>query len=516
MKQSCPSCGTVIEIDEREFKGGDIVVRNCPLCDCAVEFMIPSLEKKNVVIGQKEEKERVIKRDQAAQKRIEELEKKIQDIEQQNDDKKNKNKKTIWPYFLFVGFLFVGIACVVLTLDSNERREKQSEEDRFYNTCKSASDYREYLNRYPEGQYSIFAANQIKKYEDDSIRELLDREGLEQFAYDECYSAAKCRSYLQKYPSGKYVTEVRDRLGRFVQDSINKAMEEESMRNGEIFDDEADADSKAGRLNVIVNGLAFDMIYVRGGSFKMGASQYDDNADDDEFPAHYVSVRDYYMGETEVTQAIWESVMGSNPSKFRGGDLPVEQVSWDDCQIFIRKLNNLLESELGGMHFALPSEAEWEYAARAGSNAALYNDEDLEIWSKNNAPNLGKYAWYSGNCGQDYRTSEGCDVAHGFDITKWPEKQYDDNIGGTHPVGKKQPNAWGFYDMLGNVWEWCDDWYHPYSSSDYDVRGSIVGTSRVFRGASWCNGAKMCRLSNRGSYTPDRKSSGHGIRLVLH
>ena len=262
-----------------------------------------------------------------------------------------------------------------------------------------------------------------------------------------------------------------------------------------------------------VNGVSFTMKLVEGGTFQMGAtSEQGSEADSDEEPVHNVTLSSYYMGETEVTQALWKAVMGNNPSNFKGDNLPVEQVSWNDCQEFIRKLN-----QKTGKNFRLPTEAEWEYAARGGAKTSLYNGENIIIRGKNNSPNLDALAWYGGNCGRNYTRGEGCDVSNGYDISGWDEKQYSDSKGGTHPVKKKQPNAYGLYDMLGNVWEWCNDWYgsdYYGKSSSVNPQGPSSGSNRVLRGGSWNNRARNCRVSYR-SYNPGNKRNNYGFRLAL-
>ena len=225
----------------------------------------------------------------------------------------------------------------------------------------------------------------------------------------------------------------------------------------------------------VKDGISIDMVRVEAGTFTMGATAEMEDPYGDEKPTHQVTLtNDYYMGKYEVTQALWQAVMNSNPSYFKGDNLPVEQVSWDDCQEFLSKLNSIT-----GKTFRLPTEAEWEYAARGGKKSRGYQ------YSGSN--NLSDVAWYFDNSGSK-----------------------------THAVGTKQPNELGIYDMSGNVWEWCQDWYETYSSSSQvNPTGANSGSCRVVRGVSWYNNARDCRLSLRGSNTPDFRSSNLGLRLVL-
>ena len=228
-----------------------------------------------------------------------------------------------------------------------------------------------------------------------------------------------------------------------------------------------------GSQTFTVNGVKFTMVPVEGGTFTMGAtSEQGSDALEGEYPAHQVTLSDYYIGQTEVTQALWKAVMGSNPSDSKGDNLPVEQVSWDDCQVFIQKLN-----QLTGKQFRLPTESEWEYAARGGRKSRGYKyagDNDI-----------GLVAWYEDNSGNE-----------------------------THPVATKQANELGVYDMNGNVWEWCSDWYDGYQlSSQSDPQGPSSGSDRVGRGGSFFFDARYCRVSNREYYTPDFRTFDLGLRL---
>ncbi|MBO6052032.1 MAG: SUMF1/EgtB/PvdO family nonheme iron enzyme [Bacteroidales bacterium] len=223
-----------------------------------------------------------------------------------------------------------------------------------------------------------------------------------------------------------------------------------------------------------VNGISFKLVYVQGGTFTMGCtSSQGGDCFDGEKPSHSVTLSDFWIGETEVTQALWKAVMGNNPSNFKGDNLPVENVSWNDCQNFVRNLN-----ELTGNTFRLPTEAEWEYSASGGNKNRGY-----------------KYA--SGNSIED---------------VAW----YTDNSGSaTHSVKGKRANELGLYDMTGNVWEWCEDWYESYSSSSQtNPRSHSTGSNRVYRGGSWSNNAWNCRVSYRHGNSPGYRSSNLGFRLA--
>lgn len=232
--------------------------------------------------------------------------------------------------------------------------------------------------------------------------------------------------------------------------------------------------SVGGTLEFNVNGVKFVMVPVEGGTFMMGATaEQGSDVYDDEKPSHSVTLSSYYIGQTEVTQELWTAVMGSNPSRFTGTNLPVERVTWNNCQTFITKLNSAT-----GKRFRLPTEAEWEYAARGGNKSRGYK------YSGSN--DVGSVAWYDVNSG-----------------------------GKTHPVATKSPNELGIYDMSGNVYEWCQDWYGSYSSSaQTNPEGAASGSYRVCRGGSWIFNAKICRSSDRYNSTPSFKSSDLGLRLV--
>ena len=236
------------------------------------------------------------------------------------------------------------------------------------------------------------------------------------------------------------------------------------------------AQSESQNRLIQVGNVQFEMVHVEGGTFRMGATEEQgEDAFDDENPVHRVTLSSYLIGKHEVTQALWEAVMGSNPScNKQGGDYPVEHVSWFDCQEFVKKLNART-----GMKFRMPTEAEWEYAARGGNRSKGY-----------------KYA------GSD-----------NLDEVGW----YDENSGGhTHPVGEKKPNELGLYDMSGNVCEWCEDWYGDYTDeAQTNPAGSQSGIYRVLRGGRRWFDASYYRVSCRNINVPGYRFDVNGLRLVL-
>lgn len=231
-------------------------------------------------------------------------------------------------------------------------------------------------------------------------------------------------------------------------------------------------------LTFTVNGESFNMIRVNGGSYNMGATSECDQGEAKwwEKPVHRVTLDNYYIGETEVTQALWEAIMGSNPSQNRvGRNYPVNCVSWDDCVEFCQVL-----SQKTGKRFRLPTEAEWEFAARGGNKSNHYK------YSGSNY--LHEVAWCLDN---------------------------SDSI--SHPVKTKKPNELGIYDMTGNAWEWCSDyWCENYSDySQYNPQGPSTGEYRVHRGGGWLNLPKSCRISYRYYAKQGRRNDYRGLRLAM-
>ena len=237
-------------------------------------------------------------------------------------------------------------------------------------------------------------------------------------------------------------------------------------------------------ITISVKGVSFKMVRVQGGTFTMGAtSEQGSDAESDEKPTHQVTLSTYMIGETEVTQALWQAVMGNNPSYFTGDSFrPVEKVSWNDCQEFIRKLNSMT-----GKTFRLPTEAEWEFAVRGGNKS--------RHTKYSGGASIDAVAWYWENAGAKGESSP-------------------DN--GTHPVAKKSPNELGLYDMTGNVREWCQDWYGDYSSSaQTNPKGASSGSLRVNRGGRWVSYAGGCRVSYRDGSSPGNRNDDLGLRLAL-
>jgi formylglycine-generating enzyme required for sulfatase activity len=239
---------------------------------------------------------------------------------------------------------------------------------------------------------------------------------------------------------------------------------------------QVDTARKIGRPVILSNAIGMKFVLIPAGNFKMGSRS--SLAAGDEHPSHRVRIsRPFYLQTTEVTQDQWFAVMGNNPSYFKGhGDRPVERVSYQDALEFIRRLNR----REGTTRYRLPTEAEWEYACRAGT-ATDYSFGD-------SSAGLNDYGWSNGN-----------------------------SYGTTHPVGKKRPNPWGLYDMHGNVWEWCSDWYakdYYKKSPSTDPKGPASGGYRVLRGGAWYLDAGFLRSANRGGNIPSSRSRANGFRVV--
>jgi formylglycine-generating enzyme required for sulfatase activity len=307
----------------------------------------------------------------------------------------------------------------------------------FWNSIKDSKnpeDFRSYLKKYPKGEFVDLARNRLSSLEESAS---WDRVKDSTSPYD-------FREFMKKHPAGQFIGLAANRL---------KTLEEAMTRRH-------------------TNKAGIEFVLIPAGSFMMGST----NGDADERPVHKVTIEyPFYMGKYEVTQAQWQAVMGNNPSHFKDCDnCPVEQVSWDDAQGFIRKLNQMND----GYRYRLPTEAEWEYACRAGTTGDY------------GAGNLSEMAWHFENSGSK-----------------------------THAVGSKQPNAWSLADMHGNVWEWCEDWYHQtYSGAPTDGTAWLSGgeqrAARVRRGGSWYHYATYLRSANRGWGILDSDLDAVGFRVV--
>ena len=241
------------------------------------------------------------------------------------------------------------------------------------------------------------------------------------------------------------------------------------------------------------SGLIFDpddFVLIEGDTFEMGCTGEQKNCGDDEKPVHQVTLSDFYIGKYEVTQRQWRMVMGSDPSYFKNcDDCPVEQVSWDDVQEFLKKLNQSLLA--GQKPYRLPTEAEWEYAARGGGKAVLF--------------------------GNGKNVADPAEMNFDGDWNPRPYSIVGVDRGRTTPVGSFPANPLGLYDMTGNVWEWCSDWYgsdYYASSPQTNPTGPASGSSRVVRGGSWSNYPQGCRVAYRVNDTPGDRSSDIGFRLA--
>lgn len=264
-------------------------------------------------------------------------------------------------------------------------------------------------------------------------------------------------------------TEYVDEINRLKQEK--RKIEEDTNAIVNVLD------SSNKRRQFTVNNIPLGMIQVEGGKFKMGAiSRQRVDAFNRELPVREVTLSTYYIAETPITQELWQAVMGNNPSYFNS-DMknPVEQVSWEDCQIFIQKLN-----QLTGKNFRLPTEAEWEFAARGGINSLGYK------YSGSNQ--IKEVAW----------------------------QQVPNEEGKTYPVALKRPNELGVYDMSGNVWEWCNDWYGAYTNDELvNPQGAQTGDVRVCRGGCWHSHERYCCVFFRSFRAQHEKTNYIGLRLVM-
>ncbi|HEY2973251.1 MAG TPA: formylglycine-generating enzyme family protein [Pyrinomonadaceae bacterium] len=281
------------------------------------------------------------------------------------------------------------------------------------------------------------------------------------------------KRYLDKYHRGKFAASARNRLRALEEAARKDATRKEGAKPNEEKQPLITTRNPPPAGTIAKNWLGMELVYLWPESFTMGSN----NGSGDEKPVHPVTIKEgFYMGRYEVTQAEWYQIMGNSPSFFNGDRLPVEQVSWDDVRSFLNILNQQARARQDEFEYRLPTEAEWEYACRAGTTGDYAGDVD-------------KMAWHAHNSGNQ-----------------------------SHPVGKQQPNAFGLYDMHGNVREWCEDWYHGnYVGAPTDGSAWLSGGEqeyRVLRGGSWYSLAVNLRSAIRYGNTPDLHGNDIGFRVV--
>ena len=361
------------------------------------------------------------------------------------------NKRLLYGVF---GGLLAAVAvvlCILWGISSSEKRElAESDQTQYLSLITSADSLSKVGSSLPEAMALYDSAAVFEtQYAGTRFSDLFDQNALS--------ASSRVQSQI-------------DSIAQVRQQAEKERLERERKEREEAERKRRETGYSNGVLKV--NGAEYPMVYVSGGSFMMGSD--DSDVYSNELPVYRVTLSSYRIGKYEVTQDLWEAVMGNNPSSFKGSRRPVENVSWDDCQTFIRKLNSLT-----GQTFKLPTEAQWEFAARGGnsSNGYKYSGSDY----------IDNVAWYDGNSGNS-----------------------------THNVGTKSPNELGVYDMSGNVWEWCSDWYGSYGSGSVtNPSGPSSGSSRVIRGGSWYYSAGSCRVSFRFNFSPVFSGYSLGLRLCL-
>ncbi len=257
-------------------------------------------------------------------------------------------------------------------------------------------------------------------------------------------------------------------------------------------------------VELTVSGAVQRLRWIEPGNFWMGSPQGEPGRREDEVRHQVHLTEGFWLADTPCTQAVWIGLMGKNPSRFQSPDRPVEQVTWEECQEFCR----LLAEPTGESGWRLPTEAEWEYACRAGTEEATYAGP-IENVGTNSASVLDRIAWHGGNRGM------GLDLKNDWDSSGEPEKSFEHSQEGTRRMKTKAPNPWGLYDSLGNVYEWCADRYGDYGLDEaVDPSGPSQGTIRVIRGGSWFSNALGCRAAFRNRYDPSVRWFYLGFRFA--
>ena len=291
--------------------------------------------------------------------------------------------------------------------------------------------------------------------------------------YIDDISVGKTPLAFSKLIPGKHKVVVK-KEGYFDYESAVNVTEGKAAVIDESLAKSCDIRRRDGSISITMKDVTFNLIKVEGGTFQMGGTPEQKKAKTDEYPVHRVTLSDYYIGETEVTNELWTAVMGTNPSvNFLQPDQPVNSVTWHDCQKFVNRL-----SSLTGLRFSLPTEAQWEYAARGGKHSRGYQFAGSD--------RLKQVGWY------------------------------EKNSGNVKPVKQLLPNELGLYDMSGNVWEWCADWYGLYKAQPVeDPRGMASGTERVYRGGGAAETETLARVSFRYQNNPNTKVNTLGLRVVM-
>ncbi len=391
---------------------------------------------------------------------------------------KSGNKQSPWKEGLYDGdFYFArskvlvkGETVITENVTAKDLVSVEREAWNYIRASTNAQDFRDFLKEFPTGANATNAKIKLEQAAWDAVKDGKDK--------------AKIQAYLGEFPSGTNAPLARIKLRQLEAPVVTPPTTTPGGGNA------ANTSGAVAAGTVRKNSIGMDLVYVPPGEFMMGSSESDIDeslyiykkeysyakreAFDNEKPQHRVTISNgFWMGKYEVTQGQWQAVMGDNPSNFKdcGANCPIEQVSWDDIQVFLRKLNQKND----GFEYSLPSEAQWEYAARAGTTT-LYGGTG----------NLDDLGWYGKNSGRK-----------------------------THPVGEKRANGFGLYDMHGNVWEWCSDWYGSYSSGQAtDPTAASSGQSRVLRGGSWFNVANYSRSAFRSRNSPADRYSFYGFRVV--
>jgi formylglycine-generating enzyme required for sulfatase activity len=399
--------------------------------------------------------------------------------------KQTGSKQVPWEASSLVGsFYFTGAPNDAAPAIGSSRIDPTAFELSYWDTIKNstnADDFKAYLEKYPNGQFAALAKNRISTLDANSKTKESRPDSSDaavEVAFWDTIKNSKdpedFKDYLTRYPKGQFAGVAQRRLG-----ALANVVRTENLPSSGTSDASKSTNAPAKPLQ---NQYGIELVYIPPGEFIMGA----DNDETNERPAHRVTISNaFYIGRYEVTQAQWQAVMGKNPSYFKDNDkLPVEMVSWKDAQDFIARLNALNDNYV----YRLPTEAEWEYACRGGTTTAFAFGDSLS----SEQANFDGHFPFGG-------------------ATKGPYWEK------TAPVGRYQPNAFGLYDMHGNVWEWVEDWY----SRDYykaspvkDPTGPATGGQKVVRGGEWYDKAHSLRSSNRESFSSGDRSMGIGLRVV--